>query len=192
MATETREISETATRRRFTVDEYHSMGEIGILHEDERVELINGEIVKMAAIGGQHIACVIRTDRWFTLHVGDGALVSAQNPVILSNDGEPEPDIALLRFREDYYANVPRSEHVLLLIEAADTSLLFDRRTKLPLYAGAGIPEVWIANLRDTVIEVYRAPHADHYQTSFTVGRDGTITPVLLPHLTVPVQALLG
>lgn len=192
MATETRAISETPTRRRFTVDEYHRMIEAGVLCEGERVELINGEILHMAAFGGQHVLCVNRCNFWFSRNLGADAIVSIQNPVTLSNDGEPEPDVVILRFREDFYGGVPRAEHVLLLIEVADSSLLFDRRTKLPLDAGAGIPEVWIANLRDTVIEVYRDPHGDHYQTLFTAGRDGSITPVMLPHLTVPVQALLG
>jgi Uma2 family endonuclease len=192
MATETREISETATRRRFTVDEYHRMIESGVLCEGERVELINGEILQMAAFGGQHVLCINRCNFWFSQSLGSNGIVSVQNPVTLSNDGEPEPDIAILSFSEDFHGGTPRAEHVLLLIEAADSSLLRDRQTKLPLYAAAGISEVWIANLRDTVIEVYRDPHADHYQTSFTVGRGGSITPLMLSHLTVPVQALLG
>jgi Uma2 family endonuclease len=192
MATETRAITETTTRRRFTVDEYHRMIDAGVVCEGERVELINGDILQMAAFGGQHVLCVNRCTHWFAGHLGREGFVSIQNPVTLSNDGEPEPDIAVLSFSEDFHGGVPRAEHVLMLIEVADSSLLFDRRTKLPLYAAAGIPEVWIANLRDTLIEVYRDPLADHFQTSFTVGRDGSITPLMLPHLTVPVQALLG
>jgi Uma2 family endonuclease len=149
-------------------------------------------LVLMAAAGGAHILCVNRSDRWFNRHVGEDALVSVQNPLLLSDDTEPEPDIVILRFGGVFTPEVPRAEDVLLLMEVADSSLLYDRRTKLPLYAAAGIPEVWIANLRDRQVEVYRDPAVDRYQTAFTAARGRSITPVALPYLTVPVVEILG
>ncbi len=135
------------TRRRFTVHDYHRMGEAGILHEDDRVELIEGELVEMAAIGTRHLTCVNGLTRMLVRGVGDEAIVSVQNPVRLDEHSEPQPDLTVLRMR-DYRESLPVPEDVLLLIEVSDTTLAYDRGVKLPLYARSGIREVWIVDLR--------------------------------------------
>ena len=136
----------TPSRRRFTVDEFHRMAEAGILAEDERVELIKGDIVKMAAIGIRHMVAVNAFGEVLYGLVQREGIVSVQNPIKLSNDGEPQPDVAVLRRRR--YAVLPTSEDVLFLIQVADSTLDYDREIKLPLYAAAGISEVWLADLR--------------------------------------------
>jgi Uma2 family endonuclease len=135
------------TRRRFTVDEYYCMAEAGILHEDDRVELIEGDIIAMAAIGNRHMSCVKRLNRLFNERLGRRVVVSVQDPIRLSRRTEPQPDVALLRPRDDFYApGHPGPDDVLLVVEVVDTSLPYDRR-KLRLYARAGIPCVWLAIL---------------------------------------------
>ncbi len=131
-------------RHRFTVEEYRKMGEAGIFSEDDRVELIDGEVVEMAPIGGRHVESVIRLNRLLSCWALDtreaGLFVSVQNPLALSGYGEPQPDLILVRRREGR-SGVPVPEEVLLVVEVADTSLVYDRDRKLPLYAEAGIPE---------------------------------------------------
>ncbi|MFB6262553.1 MAG: Uma2 family endonuclease [Bradymonadaceae bacterium] len=146
-------------RRQFTADEYHRMAESGVLGEDDRVELLEGEIVEMTPIGSEHAGYTNRLNGLLQERVGSECIVSVQNPVSLGTFSEPEPDLALLRDREDdYISDLPGSEDVLLIIEVADTSLEDDRRAKVPLYARHGIPAVWIVNLQDDVVEVYEEP----------------------------------
>ena len=146
--------TETPTRRRFTVHDYHRMGESGILSEDDRTELIDGEIVQMTPIGGRHAACVNELTRILVGAVGRDAVVSVQNPIRLDDFHEPQPDLAVLRRREDYRSGrLPGSDDVVLLIEVADTTLRYDRGVKLPLYARAGIPEVWLVDLGGGILE---------------------------------------
>jgi Uma2 family endonuclease len=154
------------TRRRFTVDQYHQMGEVGILKDDDRVELIEGEIIDMTPIGVRHAQCVAKLTRALVLQLERSALVWAQNPVRLSNKTEVQPDIALLRNR-DYSVDesAPGPEHILLVVEVSDSTLAYDEREKLLLYARAGIPEYWLVNLKENVIEVYSDPAGDEYQT---------------------------
>ena len=159
MQTGTREI----TRRRFTVHEYHRMAEAGILHEDDRVELIDGELVEMAAIGTRHFACVNRLNHLLTGNVGEDVIVSVQNPVRLDEYAEPQPDVALIRAR-DYRESLPTPADVLLLIEVADTTLAYDRGPKLALYARAGISEFCIVDLKDGKIEHHTVPTGDVYR----------------------------
>ena len=147
-------------RRRFTVAEYDRMAASGILTEDDCVELLDGEIDVMTPIGGRHAACVNRLNRLLGRQVGEAALVSVQHPVRLSTLSEPGPDIALLRPRADDYAqDHPSASDVLLLIEVADTSLDTDRAVKLPLYAQALAPEVWLVDLVADQIHRYTEPH---------------------------------
>ncbi len=136
---ETREQARV-TRRRFTVHEYHRMAEAGILHEDDRVELIEGELIEMAAIGTRHFTCVNGLARFLVQNVGDEAIVSVQNPVRLDEYGEPQPDLAVIRPR-DYRGSLPTPEDVMLLIEVSDTTLANDRDVKLPMYARKEIRE---------------------------------------------------
>lgn len=180
-------------RRRFTIDEYYRMGETGILREDERVELLEGDIICMSPIGGPHMACVNDMNRAFSRALGDRAIVSVQNPVRLSPYAEPVPDLTLLRPRPDgYRTGVPGPGDVLLLVEIADTTLRLDRDRKLPLYAAAGIPEVWIADPRGKRFLVHREPQAGIYQQAFMVERGGALSPAAFPDIAIDVAEILG
>ena len=181
------------TKRRFTVSEYHQMAHVGILTEDDRVELIDGEIVVMTPIGHRHAASVNRCNRLLSRCVEDAAVVSIQNPVRLDEHNEPQPDVALLRPRPDFYASGhPTPADVLLIIEVADTSVEADRQVKLPLYARGGIPEAWLVDLQLDVITIYRDPTPDGYRTSWTVGRGEWIAPLAFPKCTIAVTDILG
>lgn len=160
------------TRRRFTTQEYHLMGHAGILREDDRVELIEGEIVQIAPIGSRHQGCVNRLNALFFRLGGSWALVHVQGPINLPGDSEPQPDVALLRRRADYYASAhPGPQDVLLLVEVADNSAEYDREVKAPLYARHGITEYWLVDLENGVVEVYRRPQAGAYQQVVQAGR---------------------
>ena len=142
----------------FTVSEFERMAETGILSEDDRVELIEGEIIEMSPIGTRHAACV---DRFTESIVGLrlNIIVRVQSSIQLDDYSQPQPDLALLRRRDDFYSGSrPRAADVLLVIEVADTTLEYDRFVKLPAYARAGIPEVWLANLPADRIEMYAVP----------------------------------
>lgn len=150
------------------------MIEAGILQEDDRVELIDGEILEMSPIGSRHAACVNRLNALLSQHAGNAAIVSVQNPIRLGDYSEPEPDIALLKPDSNYYVNAyPTADDILLLIEVAETSLDYDREIKIPRYAEAGISEVWLLDLRNQVIFVYTHPQNNTYQQVQTVqGRE--------------------
>jgi len=181
------------SRRRFNVDEYYAMARAGILTEDERVELLDGEVVVMTPIGVRHQACVDRLNRRvFSRRFDDRAVVRVQGPVRLDGHSEPEPDVALLRLPlERYYVAHPTPEDVLLIVEVADTSLQRDRRGKVPLYASAGIAEVWIVNVEARETEVYRQPSGDRY-TKVQHLRDGKVTPLAFPDETIDIEDILG
>lgn len=179
------------TRRRFTVHDYHRMGEAGILHEDDRVELIEGEIVEMAAIGTRHFSCVNGLTRLLVRSVGDEAIVSVQNPVRLNEHTEPQPDLTVIRER-DYRESLPMPEDVLLLIEVSDTTLAYDRNVKLPLYARAGIGEVWILDLAGETIERHTDPSEGNYRRTERARRGDRIECSTLSDLTLSVDDVLG
>ena len=176
--------------RRFTVDEYYRMAETGIIGRDERVELIDGRIVAMNPIGSPHAWCVKRVNRIFT-RFGDRVILSVQDPLHLDDNGEPEPDIVVLRpdAPEDRH---PGPEDVLLIVEVADTSLAYDRGTKAPLYARHCIPELWIADLGSERVEIYREPSPTGYRVVRVFGRGELLTPMFAPDFTVEVDAILG
>jgi Uma2 family endonuclease len=179
-------------RWRFTVDDYHRMAKAGILREDARVELIDGEVVRMAPIGDRHVFCVDNLNEAFRPSATDRYRLSVQNPVRLSRHNEPQPDLMLLRLPADRYAaSLPGPDDVLLVVEVSDTTLAYDRRTKLPLYAAAGIPDAWLVNIPRRTIEVHREPREGRYQ-QVTVFRKGeTISPLALPDITIAVAAIL-
>lgn len=183
----------TPTRHKLSVEDYHRLGEAGILGEDSRVELIEGDLIDMVPIGGTHMGVVNRLTRLLVLGVRDLGEVSVQNPVRLSRYSEPQPDFAILRPRAgDAASAVPGVADVLLLIEVADTTLTYDRGTKLALYARSGIAEVWIVNLQAKCVEVYRQPAADGYGTRLDVARDGRVTPIALPAVSIPAGEIFG
>lgn len=180
--------------KRFTVDDYERMIEAGILDENDRVELIRGEIVEMAAVGGPHASCVDRLTFQFSRHPAIGlVIVRVQSPIKLAPHSEPEPDISLLRPREDYYASGhPGPDDILLIVEVSDSSLPYDRGTKVPLYAEAGIVEVWLVDIEHQRIELFSQPEAGQYRQHDVLQRDAVLTPQALPDVTIPVRAILG
>ncbi len=185
----------SVTKHRFTVEEYHKMVEAGIFGEDDRVELIRGEIVEMAAIGKRHVECVIRLNRllneWILIQRPPGfedAAVSVQNPVILSEYGEPQPDLVLIN-RSRGREGVPEPEDVVLVIEVADISLSYDREEKLPLYGDAGIPEVWIADVNSGIVEVHTDPRSSGYGST-SYARNAEEIPSLIVEGITADQAL--
>ena len=177
---------------RFTVDEYHRMAEVGLLGEDERVELIGGEIVAMAPIGSRHAACVARLTRLLSRAVSD-AIVWVQNPVRLDDNTEVQPDVALLGPKHDFYVSEhPTTADVLLIIEVAETTVTYDRSVKLSLYAAAGVPEVWLIDLGADVVETYRSPTGESYSDVETIQAEGQLTSLAFPAASFGLESLLG
>lgn len=181
-------------RRLFTTDEYHAMAESGILSPDDRVELIEGEIWQMSPIGPPHMSRVARLDHLFQHRLEENeAIVIVQAPIHLDDLSEPQPDLALLRFRNDFYASgLPTPPDILLVVEVSDTTLHHDRRIKVDLYARHGLPEVWLCNLPHAVIEVYRDPSPGGYREILTLRRGDRISPLAFPDLMIEVDAILG
>ena len=181
------------TRRPLTVAEYHRMGEAGILTEDDRVELIEGQLIAMSPIGSDHSGTVNSLTRLLVLAVGDRGVVAVQNPVQLDDLSEPQPDFSVLKPRDDDYRRAtPRPHEVLLIIEVAHSSLAYDRAIKRSLYARHGIPEFWIVNIAGGVVEACRKPVGDDYASVSQAGRDATLEPELLPGVIIQVGALFG
>lgn len=177
-------------RRVFTVDEDHRMVEAGILSEDDRVELIEGEIIRMSPMGSQHVACVKKLNAPFHHQVQQKVVINVQDLVRLD---EPESDIALLKLRDDDYAHPhPTPEEILLIMEVAETSAEYDRNIELPLYARAGIPEVSLVNLPERIVAVYSEPSGDMYQR-FQRAQPGDIPkPERISDVTLPVDELFA
>jgi Uma2 family endonuclease len=180
-------------RRKIDVDEYHRMGEAGILRREDRVELIEGELVVMSPAGSPHWGMVNRLTRMLMAAVGDRAIVSVQNPVRLDRRNEPEPDFALLRPRADDYMRAVAASpaDVLLAIEVAASSLSYDRLVKVPLYARHGIVEFWIVDLDGRQVEIHREPSGERYLSRREVAV-GAIEPATLPGATIDVTALFA
>ncbi|MGB0563476.1 MAG: Uma2 family endonuclease [Spirulinaceae cyanobacterium] len=179
--------------KKFTVGQYHHMIESGILTERDRVELLQGEIIEMPPIGAKHAACVDRlADLLFGALTGQ-AIVRVQSPIQLSHHSEPEPDLAILRRRDDFYAaGHPQVSDIFAVIEVADTTIEFDRRVKLPLYAQDGIPEVWLVDLNASVVELYRQPSQGEYQQVQVFSQQQSLTLQSFSALQFSVAQILG
>lgn len=181
-----------APPRRFTVAEYYRMAEVGILAPDERVELLDGEIIQVSPIGSRHAACVDRVNQLF-IPARPRAIVRVQGPIRLDDYSEPEPDLALLRPRADFYAmGHPGPADVFLIVEVMDTSAASDRTVKLALYARAGIAEVWLVDLNRGLVEVHRQPSAAGFGEILTFRRGQTVSPLAFPDLALDVDVILG
>jgi Uma2 family endonuclease len=155
----------TSNIHKFTVQQYHLMHEAGVFTVGDRYELINGEIREMSPIGIKHAVCVAKTARLFQIKLGDRAFVWTQNPIILRNYSEPQPDLAILKWRDDFYASaLPTPEDILLIIEVADSTIAYDRDVKMPLYAVNGIPEMWLFDINQQIIEGYTKPSSSGYK----------------------------
>ncbi len=179
--------------RQITVEEYHRMGDVGILHDDERLELIDGEIIKMTPIGSRHAYCVNRMTEFLVTRLGSRAIVSTQNPVCLGKFSEPQPDIAIIKRSErKYMTRHPDASDVYLIIEFADSSINFDRDVKLPAYAKAGIYEVWIIDLVSECIEIYQEPATSGYKKMNKNKGSDTFAPSSFPDITIAANWALG
>lgn len=179
-------------KRQFSIQDYQQMVVAGILSEDERVELIQGEIIKMSLVGIRHASCVKRLNKLFSQLLGDRAIVAVQDPVELSNLSEPQPDLALLLPLDDFYAaGHPQPQDILLLVEVADTTIESDRAIKIPLYAGSEITEVWLIDVNEQVIEVFREPTANSYQ-SIQKFQQGEIFVQSFPNVSFAVEQIVG
>jgi Uma2 family endonuclease len=181
-------------RKRFTVEEFHRMAEVGLLKPDDRVELIEGEVYEMSPIGEQHIGAVIAlTGAFAPLTIQAAANVSVQNAVLLDRITEVYPDVTLLRPRQDHYrARKPGPLDVLLLIEVSDTTLRFDLQVKVPLYARANIAEVWVVDLQDQRLIVHREPTGNGFASVRTFSRGEAVAPLHFPELLIAVSDVVG
>jgi Uma2 family endonuclease len=183
----------TLLKRLFTVNEYHQMADAGVFANDERVELIRGEIIKMASIGRRHAACVNRCNDVLGDKLGRKVLICIQNPLALDNTSEPEPDVMLLKRKADYYeSGHPQPSDVLLLIEVADSTIDSDRLLKIPLYAEDGITEVWLVDINSQCIEVYRYPTAEGYTDIKRFYRGQNLSILAFPDVSLAVNEILG
>lgn len=182
------------TRRRFTLKEYHRMGETGILGTDERVELIQGDVVAMAQINSRHAGTVARLAHLFATRVGARAVLWAQNPLLLpAQQSESSPDLVLLAPRADFYVgDLPQPPSVKLLVEVADASLFYDRQKKLPLYARAGVPEAWLVNVGARRLEIHRNPGRLRYRSVRLPTADETFAPAAFPDVKLRLRDVFG
>lgn len=180
-------------KRLFTVKEYDQITESGVFANNERVELIRGEIIEMSPIGRRHAACVIRLSDILTRKLGDRILLSVQNPLALDNISKPEPDVVLLKRKSDCYeSGLPEPSDVFLLMEVADSTIDSDRELKIPLYAEDGITEVWLVDINSACIEVYRQPTAHVYQEIQKFYRGQNLFILAFPDVSITVDEILG
>jgi Uma2 family endonuclease len=184
---------ELLRRHRLTVDAYYRMAEAGVLAPDARVELIDGEIVDMAPIGTRHGSAVMRLNHLMMEAARGSAIVAVQSSLRLDDRSEPEPDLMLLVPRDDFYeAAHPVAADVLLLVEVSDSSARYDREIKLPLYARHGIREVWIVDLDNRLMRVCRNPVGEVYTQTTEITTPGSLSPLLLPGVSIDASRLLG
>ncbi|HMF57786.1 MAG TPA: Uma2 family endonuclease [Pyrinomonadaceae bacterium] len=186
-------MSRQLAKRLLTVDEYERMGEAGIFHPDDRLELLEGEVYKMSPTGSAHAACVKFLSARLN-HLFNGELiVSTQDPIKLNDFSEPQPDVALLRWRDDFYRHAhPTPANMMLIIEVADSTVESDRSYKIPLYAKAGIEEVWLVNLPEEQVELFATPSNGTYQTNRIFKRGDQAQSHTISDLSVAVSDILG
>lgn len=181
------------SRKIFTVGEYHKMVDAGVFVGNSNYELIEGEIVKKMVVGDYHISCVNRLTRLFNRINDDKFILSVQNPVIVGDLSEPEPDVAILKYRDDFYASgKATASDVLLLIEVSDSTVSYDRSKKLAIYAEAEIGEVWLVNLPRQILEVYTEPHKGKYKVVGKINKNESIAPAFMPEMRLKVTDIIG
>jgi Uma2 family endonuclease len=186
-------MSLSLTTRKFTVEEYEKMSEQGIIKPDEKVELIRGEIIKMSPMGTRHAACIYRLTQLFSRKFADLILLGVQNPIRLNDNSQPEPDLSLLIPRSDFYVSAhPQPEDIYLIIEVSDSTLDYDRNTKIPLYAEANIKEVWLVNLQEECLEVYRYPVNFIYQSIQKYERGESVVIESFSEIELTLSEILG
>jgi len=177
---------------RFSVDEYYKMIELGLIKDHEKAEIIEGELIKKMTIGDRHAAIVNFLTRFFIKNVSDNVLVSVQNPLRLSDYNEPEPDFVLADLNKYDGKRHPRPGEVILIVEISDSTLKYDRDTKVPLYAAAEIPEVWIVNLIDNIVEVHQNPSNGIYLLANLYKTGEILRSEALPNLNLEVDFILS
>jgi len=181
------------SKRLFTVDEYERLVQEGILTEDEHIELIEGEIVEMVPTGNHHSGTVKYLLSLLSQTLGASFVIGVRDPIRLPPFSEPEPDISILRARADYYrSRTPSPEDVIFLVEVTDSSASTDRSVKVPLYAAAGIPEVWIVDLAGSLVEIHTVPAEGAYIDVRVAKRGESVCPSFFPDLTIAVNDILG
>ncbi len=180
-------------RRRFTVDEYYRMAEAGVLHEDDRVELIDGEVISMPPIGDDHSSVVDRLTEQLVTRLTPRATIRVQNPIKIDRHSEPQADLVVAQRRDDFYqSGKPGPAETHVVIEVGDSSARFDRVVKAPIYARSGVPEVWLVDLVAGEVRVLRAPGPDGYADVVVKRRGETISPAAFPDLVLRVEDVLG
>jgi Uma2 family endonuclease len=180
-------------RKVFSVKEYEELIDSGFFVGKKRVELIEGELIEKMTQGDPHIGCINRLNWFFTRNLNDDCLVSVQNAMVVNPYSAPEPDIAILNFRKDFYSTgKAKPEDVLLVIEVSDSTVRYDRQTKMPLYARAGIEEAWLVNLPRKILEVYRSPRNGKYEVVQKLLRDESVAPLKFPEITLKVKDIIG
>lgn len=179
--------------KRFRVEDFRRMTEVGILPEESGWEIIDGYLIDKMSIGSRHASTVKRLNRKLSLLIGDRAIISVQDPIHIDEYNEPEPDIALLNLREDFYAEShPTPEEVLLVIEVADSTVEADRTIKKTLYAEAGIAEFWLVNLKENTVERCSLPKNGNYRLAEILESGETIKAGMLENLTLKIDEILG
>lgn len=179
-------------RRLINVEEYYSMAAAGILTEKDRVELIHGEILEMSPIGSKHASVVMRMNDVLKELIGKAAIINIQNPIRINDLNEPEPDVTLLKHKDDYYADRhPEPKDVEIIMEVSDSTYDYDKEIKLPLYASAGLPEYWIININKREIEIYKKPSGNGYKKMEIFNHDDEIT-LIFCKKSIKVEALMG
>jgi len=180
--------------RKFTVEQYHQMAKKGILHCQERVELITGEIITMSPIGFRHASTINRlVNSLLPLQMAEKVIISVQNSISLGSHSEPQPDLALLKPVENFYGDrLPRATDILLLIEVADSSLTYDKEVKIPLYAQHEINEIWLINLAQNQLECYTNPLNNSYQNQTIFYADQSISSLAFPELELTLNTIFG
>jgi Uma2 family endonuclease len=186
-------VTTAPARHRFTVEDWDRLIEVGFFTRDDRVELLDGEIVDVTPIGDPHEACVDRLCRLFVTRGGERAIVRVQGSVQVSRHSVPQPDIAVLAAREDFYSRrKPQPTELLLVVEVAGTSLAFDRGRKAQLYAAGGVEEYWVVDVNGETVDICTDPTADGYQSVMTVGRGATLSLTRLEGMTLSVDETFG
>jgi Uma2 family endonuclease len=177
--------------KKFTTESYHKMSELGLFKEGDRLELIKGEIIEMSPVGLKHASCVKRLNHLFMKKLGDQVIVGVQDPIQLEDNSEPQPDLVLLKPRSDFYANKhPQAKDILLLIEVSDSSLEYDRTVKIPLYAENQISEVWLVDLNESCLEIYRKPYQNYYQNTQKLSPINSIILSNFPKVEIKINEL--
>ncbi len=190
--TETATVTATRERFHFTQREYYAMVEAGVFTEDSRVELIRGDIIQMSPIHSPHSGTLKGLVGLVTAGLAGRAVFGVQDPIVLADDTEPQPDLSICKPRADNYTRShPTPDEILLVVEVADSSLRYDRDTKMPLYAAAGIAEFWLLDLTANVLEVYRTPSGNGYDSMRRLKAGDQVSPLAFPDLILEVAALL-